>query len=158
MQPGDRLVCAFVQPLQAGDTFKQWPLHVTVVPWFRSDLSSDDLAGRLEGQLQDSEPFEVVMDGEVHFGRNKLVNLVVQPTPFTKIEEQVRGVIKSHGAWIVDESTKAKRAFRPHVTAQKDERLQQADTFVCGQLYVVEQKGGIKQIVEVVELGNEVQA
>jgi hypothetical protein len=80
------------------------------------------------------------------------VNLVEQPTPFMEVEKQVREVLKEHDSWIVDETTQRKRSYRPHVTEQKNERLYQSDTFTCGQLYIVEQKGNFKQVISVIKL------
>jgi 2'-5' RNA ligase len=154
MQPGDRLVCAFVKPLEKGAEFKDWPLHVTIVPWFRTEASSDELTEEFGQTLAGISAFDVEIDGETRFGRNKLVNLVAQPTPFMDVEMQVRGILKSHDAWIADETTKRTRSYRPHVTEQKTERLHKGDTFVCAGLYLVEQLGGTKQATELINFKN----
>lgn len=150
MQPGDRLICAFVKPLTPGAEFKLWPLHVTIVPWFRVEISLDRIAKEIGDALTEVQPFEAVVGGEAHFGRNKLVNLVRQPTPLMEIEKKVRSVLKSHDAWIVDETTKRRRSYRPHVTEQKSERVHEGDSFLVNRFYVVEQLGGSKKVVELV--------
>ena len=151
MQPGDRLVCVFVSepPLE----FKDWPLHVTVVPWFRTDLTSAELADELQSRLSGYKGFQAVMGDEAAFGHHKTVNLVAQPTPLIEIEEQVRTALKQHHAWLVDETTKRGREYRPHVTAQKTGRLYRGDCFVVNKLYIIEQKGGLKKIVDLTNLG-----
>jgi 2'-5' RNA ligase len=146
MKPGDRLVCAFVDQLPVGTDFKEWPLHVTIVPWFRADVSSYALARGIKTALSGISPFEIRVDGEAVFGRDKTVNLIEQPTPLNDIESQVRSVLKNHNAWLVDESTKKKRPFKPHVTAQKSARLNEGEGFLCDRLYIVEQKGDHKSI------------
>jgi 2'-5' RNA ligase len=154
MQPGDRLVCAFVRPNAVGHSFKRWPLHVTIVPWFRADTPTDELAAEMQQALQDIPPFEVVMDGKATFGHNKTVRLVQQPTPFNAVESRVRAVLKRHKAWIADETTKRRRPFQPHVTDQADARLSAGDRFQCDELSIIEQKGSHKVVAATVGLGN----
>lgn len=78
---------------------------------------------------------------------NRPATLLSSSTPFTSIEQRVRNYFHKKRAWLVDETTKIRREFRPHVTAQKTGRLREGDTFVCDRLYIVEQKGGFKEIV-----------
>jgi len=49
MLPGDRLICAFVSERKVGATFRLWPLHVTIVPWFRLNAATR-LVVALDGQ------------------------------------------------------------------------------------------------------------
>jgi hypothetical protein len=152
VKPGDRLVCAFIDSFEIGHQFRSWYLHVTVVPWFRLEQPSDKLATEFEQSLRGVASFKVLMDDETRFGRNKLVNLVAQPTPFMEVEKRVRSVLKPHGAWLVDETTKVARAYRPHVTEQASGRLHAGDSFECDRLYIVEQKGGYKEITAIIQL------
>lgn len=152
MQPGDRLLCAFVEQPDQSAQFTEWPLHVTIMPWFRTEISSDQLADELCDCLCEFKPFQVVMSDETKFGHDKIVNLVAQPTLLMEVEEQTRAVIKRHTAWLVDETTKRRREYSPHVTAQKEERLYRGDTFICNAIYIVEQKGSHKISVAKIEL------
>jgi 2'-5' RNA ligase len=154
MQPGDRLVCALVAPMREGQEFKDWPLHVTIVPWFRTDASPSQLVKEFEQAVDGVKAFMVVMDGEARFGRNKLVNLVAPPTPLIDIESRIRSVLVSHQAWVVDQTTKSKRPYRPHVTAQKEQRLHQGESFICEELYIISQMGGYKEVVGKLGLGS----
>lgn len=154
MIPGDRLVCAFVRPQTTGMQFKKWLLHVTIVPWFRLEDESADIAGGLEQALKTISPFEARVDGAAKFGpRRREVSLVKQPTGLNEVEAKVRGYLHKKRAWLVDETTKRRYDFRPHVTMQGDEKLQDGDTFWVDRLYIVEQKGDYKEIVAEVNLG-----
>src|SRR6185437_17165171 len=104
MLPSDRLLCVFVEHLNQGDQFTEWPLHVTVVPWFRVDMASDKLAAEFCDNICDFKSFQVVMGDETKFGRGKTVNLVALPTLFTEIEEQVSMVLERHDAWRADKT------------------------------------------------------
>jgi 2'-5' RNA ligase len=155
MKPGDRLVCAFVEPQPAGHEFKDWPLHVTIVPWFRTPASSDELAGEAKAALNGIGSFKTVAGEAEQFGyqKSKTANLIRRPTPFMIIEQQVRRLLKNHGAWLVDETTRKKRDYKPHVTAQKSTRLQLGEKFRCDRLYIVEQKGRHKEVGLEIPLG-----
>lgn len=138
---------AFVKPMEVGSRFKDWPLHITIVPWFRTDISSEELVSELVSKLADIKPFEARVGKETHFGGwRKLVNLIMQPSPLAQIERIVRTTLKSHDAWLVDESTKKQRPYRPHITAQLEGRVYEGDRIAIGKLYIVMQKGDYKII------------
>ena len=153
MIPGDRLLCVLVRPLEQGAEFKDWPLHITIVPWFRTDTSTETLAGELRQALQEQKPFLITVDGEAHFGRRrKPVNLIMLPSPLTDLETAARQLLRSHDAWMVDETTKVKRPFRPHITAQKSVQPREGDRIMCDNLYIIEQKGDHKEVVVCIQL------
>jgi 2'-5' RNA ligase len=145
-------VCVFIAPRNVGDRFTSWSLHITVVPWFRLDATSAQITSELREGLPASGSFWVVIAGEATFGRNKLVNLVQPPTPLQQVEQSVRHYLHRKQAWLVDESTRVQRGYRPHVTAQDSERVHDGETYYCSKLSLVEQKGTYKQIVAEIAL------
>jgi len=153
MLPGDRLIAAFIKDQSTGAVFTDWPLHITVVPWFRLDISSPQLAAQLQEHYIGSDNFEVAVLDEVQLGykKTKVVNLVAA-LELMKLEGQTRQLLHAHKAWVVDEADKTRRGFRPHVTAQSADRVHEGDSFTCGRLYIVSQRGDFKQIDSVVML------
>lgn len=153
MMPGDRLICMFVDSFGQGHEFSDWPLHLTIVPWFRNGMASDDLTAQFERALQGVGPFEMKVDGEARFGRRKkLVNLIETPSPITKVEQIIRRSLQDNDSWIVDETTKIRRHFRPHITEQNYARVQSGDKISVDRLYIVEKRGDYKEIVATVNL------
>lgn len=154
MQPGDRLLCAFVDPYERGARFVSWALHVTIIPWFRLSLPVEQLMDALRDLLQGTAQFEAKTAGEALFGNHgsKLVNLVELPSPLQPIERQVQHWLHEQHARLVDETTRKRREYQPHVTVQGTLRLYQGDHFICNAVYVVEQCGGYKEIIGKVEL------
>ena len=156
MIPGDRLLCVLVENKAVGFEFKDWLLHVTIVPWFRLDSESADITKDLKVKLNSIKPFAVTMGREnVQFGhqKDKIATLVQLPTTLTDIEQTVRSYLRSRESWIVDETTKHPRAFKPHITNQKNSSMHEGDIFTCDRLLMIEQKGGLKEIVGEVNLG-----
>lgn len=154
MAPGDRLICAFVEPQSESEQFADWPLHVTIVPWFRTPLTTATIVQALAKRLHNQPQFQVTLDGEAQFGRRgqKLVHLVQEPTPLMGIEQKIRSYLHKHDAWIADETTASRRPFRPHVTRQAHADVEAGSTFMCDTLYIVEQHGGYKAVVGEVAL------
>lgn len=147
MQPGDRLVCALIEQKPVGYRFKQWPLHITIVPWFRLAAESSQIATGLKQSLVGSKAFRATVGKKDQFGykKRKQVNLVVAPE-LMRLEGQTRRFLHSHKAWVVDEADKTRRSFRPHITAQSDEQAHEGDSFRCDRVYVVVQRGEYKEI------------
>jgi hypothetical protein len=149
MQAGDRLICVLTETQTVGATFKDWLLHVTIVPWFRLEIDTSLIVRDLEKILDRVGPFEVVMSEQhVQFGhqKGKLATLVRLPSSLIGIEKIVRDYLHGQSAWLVDESTRHFRDFRPHVTAQQSGSLRTGDRFRCDRLYIIEQAGGHKKV------------
>ncbi len=155
MQKGDRLLCVLIKPQNQGFTFIDWPLHVTLIPWFRLDLSSDTLTNELRDGFIGSKTFQVSVQGEASFGykNRKQVNLA-SSSDLMKLEGQSRRILHRNHAWIVDEADHTRSGYHPHVTVQKNSRLQEGDTFICDKIYIVEQLVDYKEVVAIVELGH----
>lgn len=155
MLPGDRLVCAFVEPLTLGYEFRQWLLHVTIVPWFRLGSSSEHICEGLSKSLQPIVPFVFTTGRKVRFGprQNRPALLVEEPGPFVEIEHRVRNYFHAKHAWLVDETTNRPRRFKPHLTIQTGSTATSGDAFICDRLYIVEQHGIYKTIVAEVHFG-----
>ena len=153
MLPGDRLVCAFVEPQAVGGQFNDWLLHVTILPWFRLEEGSENIAAGLEKALTTIKPFEAKAGEPVTMGpRKRQARLLQLPTPFAEVEQKVRSYFHKKRAWLVDETTKRRHEFRPHVTVQKAGELSEGQTFKVDKLYIVEQEGDCKKIIAQVHL------
>jgi 2'-5' RNA ligase len=154
--PGDKLACLLISPLESGIKFKDWPLHVTIVPWFRSRLDATTLSDEIKKGISNFSKFEFEIDDVAYFGKNqnKEVNLISSSLALNRLEQIVRQIIKANSAWIVDQTARLKHDFRPHVTVQRDQRLHKGDRIVCSRLYLIEQLGEIKQVSAWPDLSN----
>jgi len=87
MLPGDRLLCLLLDGGQPGDRFRHWPLHVTIMPWFRLPDSSAQLARGLTRALQAVPAITVAADGVAYFGpRRRKVRLLEESSVLRGIE------------------------------------------------------------------------
>lgn len=152
MQPGDRLICAFEKPPELGGRFSEWPLHVTVLSWFRCSLPSSRLARLLELNLKGFEPFRLEVGNEAQFGprQNVLVNLVKTSPQLDAVEEITRLALENSD---IQFASKQFSKYRPHITVQERARLRAGDNFIVRQLSIIEQKVDYKEVVGAARLG-----
>lgn len=133
---GDRMIAGFVHPVQVGDTFTEWPLHVTIVSWFRTTLSTSQLDAVLAEAYKGVEPFVTTVGPEAYFGplRSTLVNLITLPNQFTELFNRTMQVVNRHAIKMV---AKPHNPYRPHVTVHKHGRVHEGQTISCDRLYVI---------------------
>jgi 2'-5' RNA ligase len=154
MLPKDRLICAFVESQAPGAQFKTWPLHITIVPWFRLSDPSAQIAAGLQEALYGAARVAVSTGAVAQFGPrgNRQVRLLLPVERLEFIEEKVRGYLHKKRAFLLDETTKKPYSFRPHVTAQNGFLLPEGMTIQVTRLYIVEQKGDYKEIVSEIDI------
>ena len=155
MLPHDRLICDFVDEFKIGEVFSNWPLHITIVPWFRVDTPTDQIAQGLQKSLTPVKPFTLTVGESAVFGPRKRQAHVLEPSQLTEVEKRVRKYFHQKRAWLVDETTTRRYDFRPHITFQGDEHLQLGDRVQIDRLYVVQQQGGHKLVAGIIELDHE---
>lgn len=147
MLPGDRLICAFIEPRRTGHGFKDWPLHVTIIPWFRLEDTSESLAAGLRRAFTGIAPFKSTVRGTTRLGPKKDRSAHLLDTEgYPELEKQARKYLRKKRAWLVDETTKARRPYLPHVTFQDGDHLEEGSTISCDRIYIVAQKGDRKTV------------
>lgn len=154
MRPGDYLLCLFGEDFEVDHTFKAWPLHLTLVAWFRpKDDQFEQAITQLVSRYQPLS-LQATLEGQ-HFGHQpgKLATLVVQDPKLMDLQRTLHHYLQSAGAWLVDDTTRLQRAFIPHITEQGSTTLRDGDRFVCNHVYMVEQLGGVKRIRAAIPLG-----
>lgn len=147
MRPGDRLICALVEPLGVGRRFQGWPLHVTVIPWFRLGDDTERLAAGLRQAFTGIPPFESAVRGVTRLGPNKdRVAHLLEPALYPELESRARRYLHKKRAWLADETTRTRRPYLPHVTFQGDDHLEGGDSIYCDRVYIVAQEGDTKLV------------
>lgn len=150
---GDRMICTFLNKKNAGECFTKWPLHLTIVPWFRIGLRTQAIEQDLSRKLSLFKPFEVSVQETALFGSNqdKPVNLV-DSEDLIAIESIARKYLHSLEAWLVDESTSIQRPYRPHITHQESQRANQGESYLISQIAVVRKTETEKVVDGIIEL------
>lgn len=150
MKSDDKLICAFVESVVVGQRFEDWPLHITIVPWFKIVSSEEDFFSCIEQSMQDQKPFMSKVGKEKRFAAWQF-NMLINDEWKLLHERSLKCVNKN--ARSTAPLRFIGRYYRPHVTAQKNKRLYAGDIFTCNRLSVVEQKGAYHEVVREVYLG-----
>lgn len=152
-----QLVCAFVEDQAVGTKFERidWPLHVTVVPWFRLPKADTGFVPELARELQQHDAFTAVVDRQSrtrYFGDRRVS--VMESTPWQPLHQATLEVVRHHAGTLLAR-TFIGSSYRPHVTFQKHGHLEPADQFACDALYVVEKRKDMREVIHKLPLGYE---
>jgi 2'-5' RNA ligase len=159
-QPGDRVLVSLLQPLAPGESFRHWPLHVTLFPWFRTTLSTRELQQLLAETLQGITGFTATMGETAHFGyQNEVpVRVVITPNQFEEIHKRVLAAFEAHTDIKIVTPEHIGPRFRAHVTLHGYEPLREGDILACNDLQIVHlgaihPGGSTKEVEGEIDLG-----
>ncbi|MCU1551560.1 MAG: hypothetical protein JWR36_2120 [Glaciihabitans sp.] len=109
-------------PLRVGDGFtvSAWPLHVTIVPTFDSQLDAKDVGQQLAAAASGTRAIDIVVGGEAMFGTNANVSVaLVRTSPeLTLLHSRLLSGMVSIGASF-NSPEYVGGGYRPHITATK---------------------------------------
>ena len=117
-QSGDFILVCFLDDEPVGKTWersrRQWPLHVTLVPWFGS-ADGTTLVSALEAVAQRHEQFIVTLGEPEQFNENTTVNVLADQTAVQQLHEDLLNTVETLGVQLT--STQWVRdAYKAHVT------------------------------------------
>lgn len=152
-RPGDRLIVAFVEA-PPRSSFVSWPLHVTLMPWFASKLTDEQLRQVVQHALQGATPFQAELGEEAYFGHNPHVPVRVVATPngFVDLHERILRAFTDnpHIKLLVTEHIGTE--FRAHITQHHDANLPAGEHIFCDRIHIVElakiQAGGALKTIK----------
>jgi|SRR5690554_165788 len=130
-----------LSPLREGDQFAvhEWPLHVTVLPPFKTDATGTEIAEAIRSIASGLNPLRAVGAGDELFGRRHdiPVTLLVENERLTTLHHAVRAAVRPFAAE-PDEPAFTGPGFRPHVTVKSHGRVHEGDRFTLSQIAVVD--------------------
>lgn len=112
-------------------SYTEWPPHVTLLANFTIDQPVDALVSELASYAQQTEPFEIRVEGEALFGPNQDVPVLLMQTTadIQKVHEDLADLTGVLGAKY-DDPQYMRVGYRPHMTikAKTQTGVQQAMT------------------------------
>lgn len=124
---GDFILVHFLDDEPVGKTWErrrsQWPLHITLVPWFGS-ASEDELIEALRQFGATRKAFGLVLGETERFNENTVVSLIQNQTDILSLHKDLLTVVQKPGVqltstrWVGD-------AFKAHVTHHEGVRIPQ---------------------------------
>ncbi|MCD5347854.1 2'-5' RNA ligase family protein [Agromyces sp. H3Y2-19a] len=128
-----------LSPLTVGDEFTvaQWPLHVTLVEPFETELDADVLGTALAAVAGSpgARAITVAVGDDAMFGprRDILVSLVRDGGAIAALRAAAISALRGLGIDLV----RMRQDFRPHVTAKRHGRVDRGDRLQLGSLALV---------------------
>lgn len=126
-----------VDALRTGDVFSagQWPLHVTLVEPFTTDVEAKTLAAALMPLAASTAPVPVTIGPDAMFGpkRNILVSLVEDGGRLTPLRADVQDALRA----LTVDLRHPRADYSPHVTAERHGRVHEGDRLTLELLTLV---------------------
>ncbi len=109
-----------IDPLREGARLHSFPLHCTLVPWFKTALTVPELTGRVRAVFERVSPIELVSKESAKFGDEGTVAVhTVQDRPeLISLHWELLRVLFSVKATHVSPKWIG-HAYRPHVSSQR---------------------------------------
>src|SRR5262245_16013011 len=126
-----------LSPLRTGDVFSvgQWPLHITLIEPFETELDADELGGALEPLAAAAEPVPGRIGPEAMFGprRDILGSLVEDGGRLLPLRSAAQAALRD----LPVDLRYPRLDYRPHVTAKRHGRVHEGDRLTLDLLTLV---------------------
>ncbi len=147
--------CLILDDIKLSQSFIDWPLHLTLMPWFQ--ISGECLPRFLTNFgliATDSNPLRIEPVNKSALGPQLLsVTLIKPTTALTNLHQKLLKSINDCGATLIQDAHVGKD-FKPHITDQSGQR-QLSKTAIVRNMYLVtkESNSSYRQVVHVLNLG-----
>lgn len=154
----EHLVVVLLESMPLGVEFEDWPLHITLVPWFpcRDESRLDKV---LQGVAANNHKLQVTVGKRVMFGPRKdiPVNLLTNDGDLYRLHWDVFRTLETNG-FPIHQKTHLGQNYRAHITHQGKRHKNEGDVLPINSFVLVRQirlkKTGrmIKAVVKEYEL------
>ena len=142
------MIAYMLEPVDIGDRFSMWPLHMTLLPWFEAP-SAQPVEQRLSEKLKGVASFKVVVGERAIFGSQLPVMLIDHTSVIQQLHEKLLEMLEENNWQLRGRYTGA--SFRPHVTQKAGQDA--SGTLHVTSLHIVEAlPQNYRQIVGKVDL------
>lgn len=153
----DRLIITHnLDAAEAGDTFVDWPLHVTLIPWFRSETNSAlNVYESIFDELQSCQlALGKKMLGGVEF-YGEAEDVMVRPITLDsrKILDMVHISLLRPVRHIMSDWRYIGGNYNPHMTIRENDDPGEGFNFLMGHVNLVRHDGDKKTVARTFDLG-----
>lgn len=152
----------FFDDVEEGDeySFRDWPLHSTVVDTFAIDWSTDEMIARLTEALRNHATASSEAEDDRYFGENGQIQVVLldRTASLVKLHLDVLAALQQ-GGLVLNDPQFARDGFLPHATVQKNTRLNKGDEVQFTALSIVDMFPGEdpyrRKVLKIIRIGGE---
>lgn len=128
------IVAYMLKPLDEGQQFEKWPLHMTILPWFSSPDASQ--TEKIVADMAASHaPLTLKADGTAQFGHDRTVRLIVSTDRLSQLYDDLSQQLKDAGS---EFTVKLYEAYQPHVTVKDTEDVQSDSEVIVDTMYLIQ--------------------
>lgn len=130
------LVAFLLEPMQPGETFVGWPLHITLIPsWIRLN-NEEKLVQGLRKVAKNFQPFTAVGTIKTWFGRHKKLPVtLVEATTLYDLHGALLAFLKQQN-YVFQNTKYMGRDYTPHVTKKKNSELKPGEQLLIDRFEV----------------------
>lgn len=147
----DYVLVAMVEPQEVGYRFSEWPLHITLLPWFTAP-SLRQVVDICRVVVNSMEPFEVAVKERAHFGgsNRKLPVMLIEKQPqLMQLHNSLLKHIQDLDWNVAGRYTG--RLYKPHVTRHHGKDAE--GSVMIDAIYIVEKlEQGYRKVVSKISL------
>jgi 2'-5' RNA ligase len=121
----EHLVVIPVDPIEKGKQFIDWPLHITIVPWFAvADERSQELDYLLSEVAQRHNSLEAKVGQIALLGSNNVppVALILPNSKLNDLHNDVLNSLETNG-FMIHQKAYTGSKYRPHITTQNGHNI-----------------------------------
>lgn len=125
MNSDKHLIATLLEPLEQGATFTDWPLHLTIVPWFGVDIEKERELDNLLDNIalrQKSTMVRVGATAMFGVGEDIPVNVIEPDDSLSELHLDVYESIRAAGFEIIGQNYFGKN-YNPHVSEQNGKKV-----------------------------------
>ena len=132
-------IALFLEDMDVGQAFEPSRLHVTIIPWFVSDLTEVELINSFNSEFNSIKKFEIIISEIAHFGpdHDVTVNLVEPEPNIMQLHQQALAWFERiRHRWAVARPH-VNEDYRPHVRRRPGSELNQGEIININNLYLI---------------------
>jgi 2'-5' RNA ligase superfamily len=133
----DYILVALLDDCQVNDTFAQWPLHVTLVPWCQP-VHLQKFTDDIEVAASKYTQIDSVVGEQKTWGPNT-VNVVERVPKLHELHNELLGLVRSHGELLINEQYTGMN-YTPHVTHQKSLSAVEGSSITLSTIYLIDRQ------------------
>lgn len=136
-QEREYLLAFMLEPLDKGDQFIGWPLHITLVPWFRTDYGSEHVTRDIEKAASGIDQFTVTGIMRSMLGGQR--NVPVTDVASSDLHDLHRALLTvfENDAYSLSDSKYTGVNYRPHVTKKGNAEFKPGHVILFDSVYLV---------------------
>ncbi|HET9850327.1 MAG TPA: 2'-5' RNA ligase family protein [Candidatus Saccharimonadales bacterium] len=130
----------FLNDLAVGQVFQPGLLHVTIMPWFVTELAEEQILESFKKQFSKTPSFELEIGKTVKFGprKNVSVSLIRYEPRLSKLHQLSLEWLESLGGrWAVKNPYTAEQ-YTPHIRHRRGKPISAGQQIAVDSLYLIE--------------------